>query len=226
MTTREITPRLDRQITREVTTTVTTQGGADYTWAMRRTVAPSGTPGAGQWYRATDRQLYFAASPTTGGAFPFDLVATISGVEVSLDGGAVTTLTVTTITIERHPFTNLPIAYTLDFGGDLPDLPLPDSPFLQTLTIRLPSGMAMEVTTTTEVKLWAERRDFSGRDFSQVQQGGLITVRDTRYVVRRESGPWAAGDTFLDEDGVTLTVQGVQQIGRAYLELLARSGGL
>ena len=44
--------------------------------------------------------------------------------------------------------------------------------------------------------------------------------------MRAESGPWAAGDTFTDEDGVALSVQGVQQIGRAYLELLARSGGL
>ena len=78
----------------------------------------------------------------------------------------------------------------------------------------------------TEVKLWAGRRDFSGRDFSQVVQGALISIRDTRYIVRVESGPWAAGDTFKDEDGATLSVQGVQQIGRQYLELLARSGGL
>ena len=89
-----------------------------------------------------------------------------------------------------------------------------------------PLGNPLPPTSETEVKLWAERRDFSGRDFSQVQQGAIITVRDTRYIVRAESGPWAAGDTFLDEDGVTLTVQGVQQIGRAYLELLVRSGGL
>ena len=67
---------------------------------------------------------------------------------------------------------------------------------------------------------------FSGKDFSQVVQGGIISVRDTRYVVRVESGPWAAGDTFVDEDGERLVVQGVQQIGRQYLELLARSGGL
>ena len=57
-------------------------------------------------------------------------------------------------------------------------------------------------------------------------QGGFITLRDTRYIVRAESGPWAAGDGFEDEDGATLVVQGVEQIGRSYLELLARSGGL
>ena len=78
----------------------------------------------------------------------------------------------------------------------------------------------------TEVKVWAGRRDFSGRDFSQVVQGGIINLRDTRYIVRAESGPWTAGDSFVDEDGVTLVVQGVQQIGRQFLEILARSGGL
>ena len=89
-----------------------------------------------------------------------------------------------------------------------------------------PLGNPLPPTSETGVKLWAGRRDFSGRDFSQVVEGGLITIRDTRYIVRAESGPWAAGDTFTDEDGETLVVQGVQQIGRGYLELLARSGGL
>ena len=89
-----------------------------------------------------------------------------------------------------------------------------------------PLGQPLPPTgEATEVKIWAGRRDFSGRDFSQVVQGGLVTIRDT-YVVRSETAPWSAGDTFTDEDGVTLSVQGVQQIGRAYLELLARSGGL
>ena len=39
-------------------------------------------------------------------------------------------------------------------------------------------------------------------------------------------GLGVAGDSFQDEDGVTLTVQGVQLIGRQYVELLAREGGL
>ena len=89
-----------------------------------------------------------------------------------------------------------------------------------------PLGNPLPPTSETEIKVWAARRDFSGRDFSQVVQGSLITIRDTRYVMRVETGPWAAGDTFKDEDGVTLSVQGVQLIGRQYLELLARSGGL
>ena len=89
-----------------------------------------------------------------------------------------------------------------------------------------PLGQPLPPTSETEVKVWAGRRDFSGKDFSQVVQGGLISIRDTRYIVRSESGPWAAGDSIIDEDGERLVVQGVQQIGRGYLELLARSGGL
>ena len=89
-----------------------------------------------------------------------------------------------------------------------------------------PLGNPLPPTSETEVKVWAARRDFSGKDFSQVVQGGLISIRDTRYIVRVESGPWSAGDTLIDEDGVTLSIQGVEQIGRGYLELLVRGGGL
>ena len=90
-----------------------------------------------------------------------------------------------------------------------------------------PFGQPLPATVeAAEVKVWAARRDFSGKDFSQVVQGGLISIRDTRYIVRVESGPWSAGDSIIDEDGERLVVQGVAQVGRQYLELLARSGGL
>ena len=111
------------------------------------------------------------------------------------------------------------LVFTLDFDGDLPTCG-------EVLKIRIPGGMDIEVTTTEEVKIWAGRRDFGWTDFSQVVQGSLITIRDTRYVLRSESGPWTAGDTFTDEDGETLVVQGVQQLGRQSVELLARSGGI
>ena len=184
MTTREFIPRLDRQITREVETTTTTQGGADFTWAEELTVAID--PQEGQWRRASDTQLVFSATPSTGGAFPFDLEAPVSGVEVSFDDGAATELTITAIAIARHPFTGLEEAYTLDFDGDLPTSG-------DVLEVRIPGGQPQTVTTTEEVKIWAGRRDYSGRDFSQVVEDGLLTIRDTRYVVRAESGPWAAG---------------------------------
>ena len=60
-----------------------------------------------------------------------------------------------------------------------------------------PLGNPLPPTSETEVKVWSARRDFSSRDFSQVVQGSLITIRDTRYIVRAESGPWAAGDTLI-----------------------------
>ena len=217
MTTRASVPRLDRQISREVTTTTTMQGGVDFTWAEELTVVID--PQDGQWRRPSDTQLILATNPSTGGAFPEDLEAPVSGVEVSYDDGAATELTITAIAIKRHFFTFAPLTVTLDFDGDLPASG-------EVLKLRLPGGMDIEVTTTEEVKIWAARMDFSGKDFSQVLQGGIITIRDTRYIVRAESGPWAAGDSFQDEDGVTLTVQGVQLIGRQYVELLAREGGL
>ena len=214
---RDFTPRLDRQITREVTTTTTTQGGADYTWADELTVDID--PQDGLWRRPSDTQLVLSASPSTGGPFPSDLEAPVSGVEVSFDDGAATSLTITAIAIKTHFFTFAPLVFTLDFDGDLPASG-------EVLKIRLPGGQDVEVTTTEDVLIWAQRRDFSWRDFSQLEQGSLLTIQDTRYVVRAESGPWAAGDTFTNEDGVTLHVQGVQQLGRQYLELLSRSGGL
>ena len=217
MATREFTPRLDRQITREVETTTTTQGGADFTWAEELTVAID--PQDGQWRRASDTQLLLSANPSTGGPFPSDLEAPVSGVEVSFDDGAATELTIMAIAIDTHPFTGQPMAYTFDFDGALPASG-------DVLKVRIPGGEEMTVTTIEDVKIWAGRRDFSGRDFSQVVEGSLVTIQDSRYIVRAESGPWAAGDTFTDEDGVTLVVQGVQQIGRQYLELLVRSGGL
>ena len=193
------------------------QGGVDFTWADELTVDI--TPQPGQWRRPSDRQLILSASPSTGGSFPLDLETPVSGVEVSFDGGEATELTIATITIERHPFTNLPTVYTLDFDGDLPTSG-------ETLKVRIPGDQDITVTTTEDVLIWAQRRDFSWRDFSQVVQGSLISIQDTRYVVRAESGPWVAGDIFTNEDGIRFNVQGVQQLGRQYLELLARSGGL
>ena len=56
-----------------------------------------------------------------------------------------------------------------------------------------PLGNPLPPTSETEIKVWAGRRDFSGRDFSQVVQGGIVTIRDTRYIVRAESGPGLLG---------------------------------
>ena len=214
---RDFVPNFDRQITRAVETTTTMQGVIEFTWEDFINVDIS--PNDGQWRRPSDRQLIFSASPSIGASFPFDLEAPVSGVQVSVDDGEATELTITNITIERHFHTFQPIAYTLDFDVDLPASGT-------VLTVRLPGGQDITVTTTEDVLIWAQRRDFSWRDFSVVSTGSLINIQDTRYVVRVESGPWAAQDFFTNEDGIRFNVQGVQILGRQYLELLARSGGL
>ena len=216
MTTREFTPRLDRQISHEVTTTVEVPASTAYVYDTER-FQTGDRVDDGEWRRDSDTELAIGLNDSNGVSFP-DLTTPTSGVEVSWDGAAVTTLTVTVFGILSNPF-GLPLGILLTFDGVLPAAGT-------ALSLMVPSGGTQTVTQTVTQTIWAQRKDFSGRDFSQVVQGGIISVRDTRYVVRSESGPWADGDTFTDEDGETLTVQGVQQIGRAFVELLVRSGGL
>ena len=218
MTTREFIPRLDRQISREVTTTVEVPASAVYAYDAPYTGGGDNLD-PGTWRRESDTELILALADSGGLSFPQDLVLPLDGVGVSWDGAAAATLTVTGLAIVRAGFTFQPISLRLTFGSTLPAAGA-------ALAITVQTGGTQTVTQMVTRSVWASRKDYSGRDFSQVVEGGLITIRDTRYIVRSESGPWSAGDTFVDEDGATLHVQGVQQIGRQYLELLARSGGL
>ena len=215
MTTREFMPRLDRQITHEVTTTVEVSASTAYAYDTQELQTDRVNDGA--WRRDSDTELAIGLNDSNGLSFP-DLTTPTSGVEVSWDGAAATILTITDMVLLRNPF-GLPLGILLTFDATLPAAGA-------MLTIMIPTGGTQTVTQTAKQSVWAGRRDFSGRDFSQVVQGGIINLRDTRYIVRAESGPWTAGDSFVDEDGNTLNVQGVEQIGRGYLELLARSGGL
>ena len=219
MTTREFTPRLDRQITREATVTVEVPSSKTYAYDAEYIRGGNTDLDAGTWVRISDTLLAIATNDSNGLPFPDDLSLPANGVEVSWDGAAATILTITDLTVIRHSFTFQPISIHLTFNAALPAAG-------GALSIGIDTGGTQTVEQTVTQRIWAARRDFSGKDFSQVVQGALLTIRDTRYIVRRESGPWIAGDTFNDEDGMTLSVQGVQQIGRAYLELLARSGGL
>ena len=74
---------------------------------------------------------------------------------------------------------------------------------------------------TTE-SVWAARMDFRAGDFVDTSVGGLVSVADSRYVVRDAGDGWAVDDTFTDEDGARRTVRGVSVQGRGYLELLCR----
>ena len=87
-----------------------------------------------------------------------------------------------------------------------------------------PLGQPLPPTSETVAKVWAQRRDYRGRDFLRVSEtGGLITIASTRFVVRAEGPEWSTGDTFTDDKGETQTVQGIGEIGRGRgLELLTR----
>ena len=91
-----------------------------------------------------------------------------------------------------------------------------------------PLGNPLPPTSETEVKVWAQ---------TEVTSPGGTSPRWFRVALSRletpgiscglNPVPGVAGDTFTDEEWRDmLTVQGVEQIGRGYLELLARSGGL
>ena len=80
---------------------------------------------------------------------------------------------------------------------------------------------------STTVTLWASRRDFDAKD--QLEFGGQlggVQVLKSRWLTRGGLGfdPWKAGDSFLDEDGLRWTVEGVAELGRRgeFLELASK----
>ena len=88
-----------------------------------------------------------------------------------------------------------------------------------------PLGQPLPPTSSTEVTLWAGRRDFASKDQLNIGDGSNFELSDRRFVVRAEGQAWAVGDTFTHEDS-TYVVRGVSELGRSrHLELLARSTG-
>ena len=79
---------------------------------------------------------------------------------------------------------------------------------------RDPFGQPLPGEITT-VKLWAARRDFPARDFLDSTTAGLVTIMDSRFIVRDTGAAWATGDTFTDDEGKQRTVQGVSDSLRA-----------
>ena len=72
-------------------------------------------------------------------------------------------------------------------------------------------------------RVWAERRDFTGRNTLEVSQTAVLPIVDTRYTIRAEVGTaLKVGDTLTDENG---EVRGIAEMGRQYLELLTRRIG-
>ena len=88
-----------------------------------------------------------------------------------------------------------------------------------------PLGQPLPPTSSTEVTLWAGRRDFASKDQLNIGDGSFFELSDTRIIVRAEGLVWEVGDTFTLE-GERYTVRGVSQLGRSrHLELLARATG-
>ena len=93
-----------------------------------------------------------------------------------------------------------------------------------TLNFGMSADRQEEMTTTTITKHWASRLDFPARDILSSIQSSLVPIKDSRYTVR-ESGLWAVGSKFTDEQGEIRTVRGISKLGRGFLELLARDVG-
>ena len=96
------------------------------------------------------------------------------------------------------------------------------------LLIRLgPVGRTQTITEQQDRLTWARREDFRAADFVDAGPSGLVEIQDSRYLVHPDNEhPWSTGESFVDEEGRTRTVQGVGQVERNYrLELLARRIG-
>ena len=206
---------LDRLLQREVTTTVEVPASAVYTYDAPYTGGGDNLD-AGTWLRNSDTELSIGLADAAGVDFPTDLSLPAS-VAVAWDGAAASDLDITALVIVRAGFTFVPISLRLTFDSALPAAGT-------ALAITVHTGGTQTVTQTVQRPVWATRRDFLGRDLVTAYEGSLLTIADSRFIVRAEK--WDEGDTFTDDEGVTRTVRGVAQIGRGrYLELLARSVG-
>ena len=218
-TPRDYAPVLDRLLQREVSSMVEVAGTIAYVFDAEYLGGGSDRLDDGTWVRNSDTQITIGLNDSNGIPFPVDLAIPTPGVEVSWDGGAVETLSITALLEVRTGFNLLLTALRLDFDGALPAAGT-------ALTITVQTGGTQTVTQTVQRQTWAARRDFMGRDVVQASDTGLYSLADSRFIVRAEGPAWDEGDTFIDDEGVTRTVRGVAQIGRSrYLELLARSIG-
>ena len=219
-TPRDYAPVLDRLLQREVSTMVEVAGTVSYVFDAEYTGGGNDNLDDGTWVRDSDTQITIGLADSNGIPFPLDLSLPAQGVEVSWDGGAVETLTLTTFLEVRTGFNLTLTALRLTFDGELPAAGT-------ALTIQVETGATQTVTQTTERPVWAARRDYRGRDFLQLSTtDALIRVTSTRFIVRAEGPAWDIGDTFEDDKGATQTVQGIGEIGRGrWLELLTQSTG-
>ena len=215
-TPRDFAPVLDRLLQRQVSTEVEVPALTTYAYDAQE--LQSGRIDDGEWRRDSDTELGIGLNDSNGLSFP-DLTLPTNGVEVAWDGATATTLNVTGMEI-LSDINGLPLGILLTFDGTLPAAGT-------ALAIMVPSAGTQTVTQTALRPVWAQRRDYRGRDFLRVSETeSLIGITSTRFIVRAEGPAWTIGDTFTDDKGATQTVQGVGEIGRGrWLELLTQSTG-
>ena len=195
MTTRNLPP-LDRLIEREVTTSGAVQS-ASHTFAHGATTISGQT----LTLPLTDEDGATVTPPAVGAVLNLDG-------RNSFNSPASAMITVAALTVD----TEIEITFTGSIGTIASG---------RSLTV----GYMVQPEVISTVKVWAGRRDFPAGDFVDSTTSGLVNINDSRYIVRAESGPWAAGDRLTDDDGNARTVQGVSQLDRRFLEILARRTG-
>ena len=219
MTTRRnfAAPVLDRLLQREVETSIEVPATMAYAFNELHTGGGSTDLDDGKWLRPSDTELIIGTADSDGVDFPVDLMLPVT-VAVAWDGAAASDLSLTTLLIVRNLFSFAPISIRLTFGAALPAAGT-------ALAITVATGGTQTSTQTVTRSVWCARRDFTGRDQINIDDGQFFELSDTRVIVRAEGPAWDVGDTFTLE-GESYTVRGVSQLGRSrHLELLARKVG-
>ena len=219
-------PKLDRLLTR----TMLAQGPLTdrvFTFDYRSVSQSSFRTTAGEWaYGETFLKL--AETDANGRILPVvDNVPIDAQAIFTLTGANYTvSFVATAYTIPRSSFNQLqPDARRVDFdAGSIDGASLPGLRTAGAMTLTFPATAVG--TEEREVKVWHRRTDFTAADFVKTAEAGLVTVKDTKLLVRASTGPWTEGDAITDDEGRGRRIDGVSQVGRGrYIELLARRIG-
>lgn len=226
MTSQRQPPVLDVLINRTVMETPV--GPATTTFRFNRRAGPLDSIMAGEWtFGGTRITASLEDADGLGLPVPGSLTLDVSSVLTVASGNYSITLPFVDYTQATDPFNSPLNAARIDFTGALDSNLLPSQGGTADVFITLPLGGTPSPVTTT-VQVWATRRDFLGRDFVTAVDSSLISISDSRFLVRNLGHPWEVGDTLTDEYGDVRTVRGVAHYpaGRgAFLEVLARRLG-
>ena len=146
MTTRASVPRLDRQISHEVTTTV--EVPASKTYVFNTEELSTDRIDDGGWRRDSDTELAIGLNDSNGVSFP-DLFPPLTDAEVAFDGATATILTLTGFAFIRNPFGQL-LGILLTFDDVLPAAGT-------ALSLMVPTGGTQSVTQTAHTGAMGRR---------------------------------------------------------------------